>query len=214
MFYYYVVRLPITLYFNFKEFFNKQILKNSAKGASVLDVLLLTTLPCHHLLLDQLQAARPLFRITKWAASRDRGCVDFGHHQAGRRGGEKQDGIGTGCGQGQRAPGRAPQQLQVQSDATAQVLRFIINFLHVLRGCFVFPWLFPHYDSAILSSPYSVLLSLPAALDGRRPVIADGALLFTPLTHGPTLVFNQRQHTAHSVLAMSGGGFPRTRLSC
>lgn len=70
----------------------------------MLDVLLLTTLPITYLLRDQPQAARPVFRITKWAASRDRGCVDFGHHQAGRRGGEKQDGIGTGCGQGQREP--------------------------------------------------------------------------------------------------------------
>lgn len=85
MFYYYVVRLPITLYFNFKEFFNKQILKNSAKGASVLDVLLLTRLPNTYLLHDQPQAARPLFRITKWAAGWERGCVGFGQHQVGRR---------------------------------------------------------------------------------------------------------------------------------
>lgn len=56
----------------------------------------------------QPQAARPHSRMTKWtllqAASQEMGCVVFGQHQAGRRGGEKQDAIGTGHGQGHREP--------------------------------------------------------------------------------------------------------------
>lgn len=39
-----------------------------------------------------------------WAVSQERGCVVFGQHQAGRKGGEKQDAIGTGHGQGPREP--------------------------------------------------------------------------------------------------------------
>lgn len=137
---------------------------------------------------------RLLFRMTKWTlpwtASQERGCVGFGQHQAARRGGEKQDGIGTGHGHGHREPlgklhsplqpGPGAGRLQVQFDASVQALPFVMNFLHVVRGCFVFPWLIPHCDSAALSSPYSVLLSLPADWGGRRPVITDGALLFTP----------------------------------
>lgn len=57
---------PVTLYFNFKEFFNKYFFFKSAKGASVLGVLLLATMPCHACYVTrQTQAARPLFRMTK-----------------------------------------------------------------------------------------------------------------------------------------------------
>lgn len=81
-----------------------------------------------------------------------------------------------------------------------------------VRGCFVFPWLFPHSDSAALSSLYSVLLSLPADCAGRRPVTTDGAL-FTPRAPSPILVFNQHQ-LMQLCISYACGGFPRTRFSC
>lgn len=171
----------------------------------------------------QPQAARPLFRMTKWtllqAVSQERGCVVFGHPQAGRRGGEKQDAIGTGHGRVTESPGRAPVVLQPTAawpwgqggTRLSQCLPCVTNFLRV-RGCFVLPWLFPHSDSAALSSLYSVLLSLPADRAGKRPVITDGALL-TPRTHSPILVFNQHQ-LMQLCISSARGGFPRTRFSC
>lgn len=111
------------------------------------------------------------------------------------------------------APGAGRQQLR--SDASVQPLRFVMNFLHTVRGCFVFPWLCPHCDSAALSSLYSTLLSLPADWGGRRPSITDGSLLFTPPHPRPhTGLQSASAHASQSVLAVSAGGFPRTRFSC
>lgn len=139
MFYYYVVRLfPSYSVFQLQGvFLINKFFKNLQK------VLLCMVCFCWQRCLviacyvtRQAQAARQLYRMTKWtllqAASQERGCVDFEHHQAGRRGGEKRDAIGTGHGQGHREPlAKLPscsplqhspggRKEQVQSDASGQ----------------------------------------------------------------------------------------------
>ena len=79
----------------------------------------------------------------------------------------------------------------IGSRSSLMLMQFIMSFLHMVMGRFVFPWLFPRCDPAALSTVCLCASVLTAMGEGQS---LQALVCFPlPLVRGPVLLLNQHR---------------------